>query len=106
MDETLDFSQDYEVPVGTDFVFDFTWQPLDLTGCTCSLVADFGTLSVSVNPTGLVYEGDDPVSELKVTVSHTTTSTLTSGSVYNWKLLTTFTDGTIQRMGHGVIVAL
>lgn len=102
-DETLDFAEDYEVPLGTDFAWVYEWQPLNLTGATAQFIADFGTFACTVTVT---QSGDDSVSQVSVTIPNATTSTLTKGGLYNWQMQVTVpgVPSNITRMGHGMIL--
>ncbi len=105
MDYSPDFAEDYEVSVGTDFVWDYQWQPLDLTGCSASFVADFGTLPCTIVVSTFA---DDPVSEIKVQIPNATTAGWTSGTLYAWRVLVTFpgSPATVLPFGHGRILAV
>lgn len=103
MDYSTDFVEDYEIPQGTDFLWDYSWEPLDLTGCTASFVADFGTYACTLT---MVTSGDDVVSEVSVQIPNAATSTLTPGNLYAWKVLVSFPTGpaTVLPFGHGQIL--
>lgn len=98
----LDFSEDFQFPAGTDYPWSYQWQPLDLTGCTASFIADFGTIAFTIS---VAVNGDDTVSTITGNIPNATTNTLVKGNVYNWKVLVTFptVPSTIVQMGHGEI---
>lgn len=98
----LDFEEDYTFPAGTDYLWMYEWQPLDLTGCTAQFIADFGTLSFAVSVT---TSGDDTVSTISGQIPHSISATLVPGTLYAWKVLVTFPTipSTVVQMGHGEI---
>lgn len=98
----LDFEEDYTFPKGTDFLWSYEWQPLDLSGCSASFVADFGTFPFEID---VVTSGDDPVSTVSGRIPNATTNTLVPGNLYAWSLRVTFftSPSTVVQMGHGEI---
>lgn len=104
-----DHYQDYLVLPGATFAESVSIVPLDLTGCTASMVikgagVNGADLSVSVS-IAVDQPGAYPTSELSWNVPSTQTELWAAGGVFPYQILVTFADAvTVLPYGHGMVV--
>jgi len=96
--ESTDFYEDIIVPSGTDLFWAYSVEPLDLTGCTGSFIASFGTFATIIVA---AQDGDDVASTWTLDIP---AASMPAAGVYTFAHLMTFTTGSILPYGHGSIV--
>lgn len=98
--------EDITVPVGCDLVWGFSLEPWDANGATCVFLVEVtNSYPVTVDIGG---EDDDPISSFFVHLTPAQLATLklnVPGALASYVVQITNTDGTVQQIGHGLILA-
>jgi hypothetical protein len=97
LDTDLNLYEDIDCPLGTDLVWGFQIDPLDLTGTT----SVFFLNGVGYDMTLSIPSPN--VSQLQVKVSNTVISALGAG-LWSYYIRTTYTDGSIGATGYGEVI--
>lgn len=105
----MDFDDDpntYEdilVPAACDLIWAFSLEPWDQTGGSAVFVMNGVSYAMTIVVTDT---GDDKVSEFSIRITPSTLATAgaVSGTVFNYLVRATMTNGQVQQLGYGTVV--